>query len=405
MTANYFLSQFLPPQSVIFPWDSWLTLSILFIDLVLSILCISAIWFYSYAIYAAREFFRDPSPIDADFHPPVTILKPIAGLDRDTYINLASFCQQDYPEYQIIFAIRDRLDPAIEVVEKIIAHFPHVDIQMIVSDRTIGTNLKVSNLANAEVKAKYPILLIADSDIRVGCDYLQRVIQPLKDPQVGVVSCLYRTLAEGWVTTLEAIGTACEFDAGVLVATKMGKINFALGSTIAIRRSTLVAIGGFAAISDYLADDFMLGYLPVQKNYKVVLSNYVVEHVLSTDTFLGSIQRQIRWARGIRVSRPWGYVGLIFTYGTVTSLLFLFATGGSLLGWTILAITWCIRLTMGWIVGVKSLKDEAANKFLWLIPLRDLLSFAVWCYSFLGNTIKWRGRSLLLTKGGKLVPL
>ena len=406
MTANYFLSQFLPPESVIFAWDgSWLTFSILFVDLVLFILCLSAIWFYSYTIFAAREFFGNPSSIDADFHPPVTILKPIAGLDRDTYLNLASFCQQDYPEYQIIFAIRDRLDPAIEVVEKIIAQFAELDLQMVVSDRTIGTNLKVSNLANAEVKAKYPILLISDSDIRVGCDYLQQVMQPLIDPQVGVVTCLYRTLAEGWVSTFDALGTACDFHAGVLAARKMNDMTFALGSTIAIRKSTLTAIGGFAAISDYLADDFMLGYLPVQKNYKVVLSNYVVEHVLSTDTFFNSIQRQIRWARGIRVSRPWGYLGLIFTYGTVSSLLFLLATGCSLLGWTVLTITWCVRLIMGWIVGVSSLQDKAAIKFLWLVPLRDLLSFAIWCYSFLGNTIEWRGRRLLLTKGGKLVAL
>lgn len=382
-----------------------MALSLIIVDVVLFILCFCAILFYSYATYAAIEFFGDPNPIDPEFHPPVSILKPICGIDCDTYKNFASFCRQDYPEYQIVFAVRDRFDPAVEVVEKIIAEFSDLDIQLVVSDRTIGANLKVCNLANAQAAAKYPILLIADSDIRVGSDYLRRVVQPLKDPTVGVVTCPYRSLVQGWVASIQAIQTACEFHAGVLVARKLSGMNFAFGSTIIIQTATLEAIGGFAAIADYLADDFLLGYLPTQKNYKVVLSNYIVEHVLAADTFTGSIQRQIRWARGKRVSRPWGYLGLILTYGTITSLLFLITTQGSILGWSVLGITWCMRLIMAWAIGVRSLKDEAATQFLWLVPLCDLLSFAVWCYSFLGNTIEWRGRSLLLTKGGKLVPL
>lgn len=382
-----------------------MALSLIIVDVVLFILCFCAILFYSYATYAAIEFFGDPNPIDPEFHPPVSILKPICGIDCDTYKNFASFCRQDYPEYQIVFAVRDRFDPAVEVVEKIIAEFSDLDIQLVVSDRTIGANLKVCNLANAQAAAKYPILLIADSDIRVGSDYLRRVVQPLKDPTVGVVTCPYRSLVQGWVASIQAIQTACEFHAGVLVARKLSGMNFAFGSTIIIQTATLEAISGFAAIADYLADDFLLGYLPTQKNYKVVLSNYIVEHVLAADTFTGSIQRQIRWARGKRVSRPWGYLGLILTYGTITSLLFLITTQGSILGWSVLGITWCMRLIMAWAIGVRSLKDEAATQFLWLVPLCDLLSFAVWCYSFLGNTIEWRGRSLLLTKGGKLVPL
>lgn len=382
-----------------------MALSLIIVDVVLFILCLSAIWFYSYATYAALEFFGDSDPIDPEFHPPVSILKPICGIDCDTYKNFASFCRQDYPEYQIIFAARDRFDPAVEVVEKMIAEFSDLDIQLVVSDRTIGANLKVSNLANAQAAAKYPILLIADSDIRVGSDYLQRVVQPLLDPTVGVVTCPYRSLSEGWVANIQAIQTACEFHAGVLVARKLSGMNFAFGSTIIIRTGTLEAIGGFAAIADYLADDFLLGYLPTQKNYKVVLSDYIVEHVLAADTFIGSIQRQIRWARGKRVSRPWGYLGLILTYGIIASLLFLIATQGSILGWSVLGITWCMRLIMAWASGVRSLKDEAASQLIWLVPLCDLLSFAVWCYSFFGNTVEWRDRSLLLTKGGKLVPL
>ena len=174
---------------------------------------------------------------------------------------------------------------------------------------------------------------------------------------------------------------------------------------VLIRKQVLQAIGGFEAISDYLADDFQLGYLPTQVGYKVVLSEYVVEHVLAVSTLANCIKRQIRWACGQRVSRFWGYLGLIFTYGTVTSLLLLIATKGAILSWNILIITWTIRLLMGWVVGVKILKDPVAKKFLWLIPLKDYLSFAIWCYGFIESTIEWRGRRLKLIKDGKLAEI
>jgi ceramide glucosyltransferase len=378
---------------------------VLIIIYLLLILCLSAIWFYCYSIYAALDFFGSPNPIEPDFHPPITILKPICGLDSDAYENLASFCQQDYPKYQIVFGVRDPLDPSVEVVKQIIDDFPDIDIRLEVRDRTIGTNLKVSNLANAAEVAKYSILLIADSDIQVGPDYLRRVIQPMRDPSVGVVTCLYRSLTRGWMALIEALWISTEFHPSVLVARKVEGMKFALGSTIVIQRAALEAIGGFLAVADYLADDFRLGNLPAQAGYKVVLSDYVVEHVLATASFSDLIDRQIRWACCQRVSRPWGYLGLIFTHGTATSLLLLIATGGSILGWAGLAITWSTRLAMGWVVGVKSLKDPVATKFLLFVPLRDLMSFAVWCYSFLGNTVNWRGQRLRLTKGGKLVPV
>ncbi len=242
--------------------------------LVLLILCLSAICYYCYAIYAAIEFFSHPTQVDPDFHPPITILKPICGLDIDTYENFASFCQQDYPDYQIIFGVRDERDLCVEVVKKIIDDFPEIDISLVVSDRTIGTNLKVSNLANAEAEAKYSLLLLADSDVRVGSDYLRRVIQPMRDPLVGVVTCLYRPVVRGWVAILEAVGISTEYHASILVARSLEGMKFALGPTIVIRKTALVAVGGFLAIADYLADDFQLGYLPAQAGYKVVLSDY-----------------------------------------------------------------------------------------------------------------------------------
>jgi len=375
------------------------------IEIFLLLLCVAAIWFYGYAIYSSVTFFNRPHLVNPDFHPPITILKPVCGLDRDAYNNFASFCRQDYPEYQIIFSVRDSGDAAVSVVQQIISDFPELDIQLVVSDRIIGTNLKVSNLANAVTQAKHEILVIADSDIRVGTDYLQRIIQPLCDRQVGVVTCLYRSSSSGWVSTLEAIGTATDFHAGVLVSNQLAGIQFAFGSTIVIRKSVLEEIGGFLAIADYLADDFQLGNQPAQLGYQVILSDYVVEHVLGTSNLVESIHRQIRWTRCVRVSRIWGYIGLIFTYGTFTSLLFLLVTRGSLLGWAVFSITWIMRGAMGWIVGVRYLNDPVAKKYIWLIFLRDLISFVSWCYGFVGSTIEWRGQQFKLVKGGKLVPV
>jgi ceramide glucosyltransferase len=371
------------------------------------LLSVSAIVYYCLAIYAAIAFFFESktrlTQLDSAFYPAITILKPICGADDRTYENLASFCQQDYPNYQIIFGIQSQSDPSIAIVQKLIQDFPNVDIQSVISDRVYGTNLKVSNLANAAAQGKYDIFLIADSDISVGAEYLQQIIQPLSDPKVGVVTCPYRSHAQGWISTFEALGISTEFLPGVLVARQIEGMTFALGATIVIRRSVLEAIGGFAVVADHLEDDFQLGNLPVQAGYQVVLSHYIVSHVMPTATLTDLLHHQIRWARGIRFARPGGYLGLIFTYGTLFSLLFLWTTDGSMNGWIVFGITWLIRYVMAWLIGVNYLQDTAAKKWLWLTPLRDLMSFLLWCYSFMGNTIEWRGRKLQLIKGGKLI--
>lgn len=377
---------------------------ILLVIQILLLLCVlGGLGYYAVAIYAASRFFKLAQPEGNEF-PPITLLKPVCGLDPDGEVNLLSFCQQDYPSYQIIFAVRDRQDPIIPLIKTLIEQFPSLDIDLVVSDRTIGANLKVSNLANARPLAKHPLLLIADSDIRVGTDYLRRVVQPMQDPAVGVVTCLYRSIAHGWVSTLEALSTTTEFHAGVLTERLLGGMSFALGSTILIRTEALEAIGGFEAIANHLADDFLLGNLPTQHNYKVVLSPYVVDHVLGKNSAIDAIKRQIRWARGIRVSRPWGYLGLIFTYGSATSLLFLLMVGGSI-GWLLFGVTLLMRLLMAWTVGVRGLQDPIAKRFLWLVPIADICRFLIWGYSFFGNGIEWRGRRFKLVGNSQLQPI
>jgi ceramide glucosyltransferase len=370
----------------------------------LVILCLASIWFYCYGIYAGLAFFKHPYPFDAAFHPSVTILKPVCGNDGNLYENLATFCHQDYPNFQIIFSVRDSQDAGISIIKQIIHDFPHLDIELVVCDRIIGTNLKVSNLANALVFAKHPILVLADSDVRVGSDYLQQIIQPFKNQNVGVVTCLYRSSAQGWVTIIEALRQTTEFSTGVLVSNKFEHgIRYAFGQTIVIRKQVLTVIGGFEAIADHLADDFQLGYLPALAGYQVILSHYVVEHQLNTNSLINAIKQQIRWACCIRVSRSWGYLGLIFTYGIPASLLLVLFNHGSRFSLITLLVVFVTRLVMAWIIGVVCLKDPLVKKYLWFVPLCDLLGFLIWCYCFVGDNIEWRGQTLKLAKDGKMI--
>ena len=374
------------------------------INLTFFVLCIVALLFYGYSIYATFSFFSSVFATDGQFQPPISILKPLCGLDRDAYDNLATLCQQSYPTYQIIFGVRDRDDPVIAVVEQLIKDFPQVDVQLVVNDRVIGTNLKVSNLANLEPYAQYDFVLMSDSDIRVESDYLQHIIQPLQNPRIGVVTCLYRSRAYGLIATLEALSISTDFHAGVLVAQKLGWMNFAMGSSILMRREVLNKIGGFEAIANFLADDFMLGNLAAKAGYLVVLSDYVVEHILATSTLSELIAHQTRWNRSMRVSNPRGYLGLLFSHGPTLSLFLLLIGRGSALSWCLLSIIWMARVCMGWVVGVKFLKDSVAAQYLWLVPLRDFLSFGLWCYGFMGNLVIWRDRRFRLLKDGTLLP-
>ena len=383
-----------------------------FLIVIFSILSIGSIFYYLYSLYATIVFFSQTQEIDLDFSPPVSILKPLFGLDWESYTALASFCDQDYAEYQIIFSVQDSQDPSIEIVQKIQQNFPDLDIELVVCDRetalcdrVIGMNPKINNLANGATKAKYPILVLSDSDIQVEKDYLKTIIQPFADPLVGVVTCLYNSLTEGWLAGFEALDIASQFCPKVSTARQLEGINFALGSTIAIRQETLDKIGGFIAIADYLADDYQLGYLATQNGYKVILSPYLVEHRLGNVTLSTFIHRQIRWFKCIRVERFWGYVGLIFTYGIISSFALLLLTQGSLFGWSIFGLVWNIRFLTAYLITIKYVKDSNAKEFFLLIPLRDFVSFCIWCYSFMGSQVVWRDKTYQLLPNGQLSQL
>jgi ceramide glucosyltransferase len=311
-----------------------------------------------------------------------------------------SHCAQEYGEYEILFGVSDPEDPAIEAVEKLKKEFPQRQIRLIFCSEDLGANTKVSNLAQMVRQARHEQLVVSDSDIRVESDYLRRVVAPLSRPEIGLVTCLYRGMANSMLgSKLESLGISTDFCAGVLVARMLEGIKFGLGSTLAFRRRDLESVGGFEALADYLADDYQLGNRLAAKGLEIELSDVVVETFLPRYSAVEFLGHQLRWARTIRDSRFWGYVGLGFTFGLPWALLGLLISRGALWAWGLFAITVAFRAAMSLEVGSAVLQDRQLIPFLYLVPLRDLVAFFVWIASFAGHTILWRGESFRLRRG------
>lgn len=335
--------------------------------------------------------------------PPISILKPLKGTDPEIYESFRSHCLQEHSEYEIIFGVNDADDPAIESVRELQQEFPDRRIQLVVSEKILGANVKVSNLAQMLAEARYELLIINDSDIRVEPDYLRRVTAPLADARVGMVTCLYRGVAGATLgSRLEALGISTDFCPSVLVARQLeGGIRFGLGSTLAFRRAELERIGGFTSFVDYLADDYELGRRIAGLGLSVKLSDVVVETYLPSYRPGEFFAHQLRWARGVRDARAGGYLGLVFTFGLLWALLALLASGGAFWACITLAIVLLLRFAVALVVGRGVLKDRQVVKDAWLIPLRDLLAVVVWVASLGGHTVTWRGDRFGL-KDGKL---
>lgn len=369
-------------------------------------LALAAIIYSGLALLGALAWYvdrRKQRALGCNFAPPVSILKPVRGADEEAYENFAGFCLQDYPDYQIVFGVRAENDPAVPIIRRLMADFPERDIELVISADEIGHNAKVSNLHNILAKAKHDLLLIADSDIRVGPDYLPRVVAPMRQERVGMVTCLYRGVrAQSLAARLENIGITAGFAPEVCSARLLQGVRFAFGSTIVFRRDLLNGIGGFPAIADYLADDYLLGQAAAEAGYEVVLSDCVVEHVTGKVAFGEMLKHQLRWAQAVRLSRPWGFRGLIVTYGTATSLSALPAFGFSGFVWRLFAVVMLMRFLTVFAVGVFGLKDKALARYCWLVPIRDLITFGVWAKSFFDDEIHWRGETFKILPGGKL---
>jgi ceramide glucosyltransferase len=382
------------------------------LEAVAAIGTVCCLFFYSLSALSIASFLGamrkqlSQPPLPEIQLPPVSILKPLKGVDPEIWESFCSHCEQDYPQFQIqlIFGVSDPDDPAIEVVRKLQTKYPNRPIELIVCDRVLGANIKVSTLAQMLPAARHELLLVNDSDIRVPSDYLREVITPLADASVGLVTCLYRAVAGPTLgSRLEALGISTDFVPGVLSARFLEKgLHFGLGSTLAFRRPDLEAIGGFEALLDYLADDYELGRRIAATGKRVELSAATVTTFLPAYTLRQFFRHQLRWSRTIRDSRRWGYTGLLFTFGLPWALVTLLAARGAAWAWALLALTFAARLAVGFVTADVVLRDRRIFRYIFLLPLRDLIAPLVWAASFMGNRIHWRGDSFVL-KDGKLI--
>jgi ceramide glucosyltransferase len=378
------------------------------LEIAMALAATGSLVYYALCLWSAAGFLRavklaDKSVRPTTFYASVSILKPLKGTDPEMYENFRSHCLQDHPEYEIIFGVSDPDDPAIALVKQLKSEFPQRAIQLIVCPKRLGTNIKVSNLAQMLSQARHDYLIVNDSDIRVAPDYLSRVLAPLADSKTGLVTCLYRGVANSSLGShLEALGISTDFCPGVLVAQRLEGVKFALGSTMAFRRRDLAAIGGFESLADYLADDYHLGNRIAAMGLKVELSQVVVETFLPRYSMSEFLDHQLRWARAVRDSRFWGYVGLGITFGLIWALLTLILAAGALWAWGLFALTAVMRFAVAIFVGGRALRDRNILRWLPLIPLRDAVALLVWLMSFAGHTVSWRGDVFKL-EAGKLV--
>ncbi len=331
--------------------------------------------------------------------PPISVLKPLAGVDEGLEQNLRSFFDQDYPSFEILLAVRSAADPAKKVAEHLQSAYPGVLSLLIVTGEPPYPNAKVFSLDCMLKAARYDLLVMADSDIRVTRDMLRQIAAEFQDPGIGMATCPYRAVpGRSFWSTLEAVGLNTEFIGGVLVARMLDGMKFAVGPTIVARRQTLERIGGFHAVKDYLAEDFVMGKLAAEQGDGVILSSYVIEHRIGSQALAPNWKHRLRWNRSTRRSRPWGYVGQVFTNPLPLALL-LWVTEPS--WWPVLAVTLLFRAAAVWATAGHALRDPLVARLWWLVPLQDLASFAAWIGGFFGNTILWRGRRYYLRTDGR----
>ncbi|MGA7684054.1 MAG: bacteriohopanetetrol glucosamine biosynthesis glycosyltransferase HpnI [Terriglobales bacterium] len=362
---------------------------------------ISCLCFYVLSACGITSFLKQRQRKPIPSPPPVSILKPLKGADPEMWESFRSHAEQDYPDFELIFGVSDPSDPACTIVRQLQQECPSRAIKLIVCEQALGTNVKVSNLAQMLPAATHEILLVNDSDIRVPPDYLQQVVAPLADPQAGLVTCLYRAEPTGTLgSRLEALSIATDFVPGVLAARFLENgLRFGLGSTLAFRRADLAVIGGFESILDYLADDYELGRRIAATGKRVELSSTTVTTFLPAYTLSQFWRHQLRWSRTIRDARHWGYVGLIFTFGLPWSLATLIASRGAAWAWILFVLTYATRLTIGLITATQVLHDRHVLRNIFWLPARDLIAPVVWAAGLIGKRIHWRGDDFYLKDG------
>ncbi len=369
-----------------------------------AVLAVAAIPFVYYllVLFCTADYFRTARtepPTSGDFTPAVSILRPVKGLDIGAYENYASFCRLDYPEYEMVFCV-DGDDPSLPVIEKLRRDFPEQKIRVLIGSGRNAINDKVARLVRLTNEAKYDLFVITDSDVRVRQDYLRTVVAPFRDERVGAATCLYasahvRSLAE----RLQSIGMTSDFFASVMVACKLDGVNFTFGQTIVTTRKAVQSWGGYPVLEDRPADDLYVGKLAGEQGFEVKLLPYVVETVADFGSFGELMHKRLRWATVQRLMRPWGHMGLIFTFGlpwAITAAVTVPTTAviaGYFGGYA------ACRVAMAAMIGSWGMKQHGTWKKIPLIPVWDLTAFAIWLVSFTRRTIRWRGVDYLMRDG------
>lgn len=380
------------------------------IDLSLDILSVASVMlilsflYHAFALYEARAFVRrrrgDPDDVS---WPPVTLLKPLAHWDEQVRRNLETFCRQEYPRYQLLLALPAR-EKASAALLTLAAMPCRASLRWQVCDVPLAANPKVSELLQVYPFAEHEVLVLSDADIRVDPAYIRRVVAPLRDPGVGLVTCLYiAPEAIGVPGAIEALMINVDFIPSVLVGRRLFGSRFALGATIAIKKEVLEAVGGFQALADYLADDYQLGWRVRRAGYRIAIADYIVQNIVPPMRFEDLYRHQVRWSRTIRVNQPIGWFFSLITHLVFWSALWLFLNGFSDEGWQLLSAALVFRLIEGyclntWLDGLPSYWRVA-----WLMPVKDLLSFLVWLLSFTGSRVHWAGRDYVVGRDGRMV--
>jgi len=365
--------------------------------ILLALLACSLIYCVLTVVAAVR--YRAVRPAAPATFPPISVLKPLSGFEEELEQNLRTFFEQDYPAFEILFAVRDSSDPAARVVRRLQAEYPGVPARLVETGEPPYANAKVYSLDRMVAMASFDLVVMSDSDTRVTNEMLRVIAAEFADPAIGMVTCPYRAMAgRSFWSVLEAVGLNTEFLSGVLVARMLEGMKFALGPTIAARREVLARIGAFEAVKEYLAEDFVMGKLAAKSGAGVLLSSYVIEHRIGAQRFLANLKHRLRWCRSTRRSRPWGYVGQFFTNPLPVALALWSAKPE---WWPVLVTACVLRALAGWATVEHVLNDRYTRRRWWLVPLQDLVQFPVWIGGFFGNTILWRGRKYYLLADGR----
>jgi len=381
-------------------WPNYALDCIWMIALLLTLVML-AVWTYLLgAVIAATRFARRRVVLPGE-QPPVSVLKPLHGAEPGLYENLLSFVEQDYPAPQVVLGVRSSSDGALPIAQALVANCVGRDIALVVDSRVSGRNLKVANLVNMLPVARHDILVFADSDMRVGRNYLATVTAPLSDPQTGLVTCLYKGLPTGGLwSRLGALHINFSFLPSALLGEALGTGGGCFGATIALRRSVLERIGGLAVVRDELADDHRIGTAVREAGYAVALSPYLVETSVSEKSFKCLWQHELRWARTVRLMAPMGFAGSIVTHAVAIAALAALFSGLSLTSLGFLAMSCILRWASARAIA-RMLRLPIVG--LWMLPLRDLLSFAVFIGSFCGRNVSWRDQLFRIEPSGRII--